>query len=94
MLHKSDEFMKKNMLLSEERLRSAVSVTIPTDVLESLANVASEKEMSGVEALIQFYVGQGLRRDIEELRRKHAAERAKFILGKYSIDPTDFATFD
>lgn len=79
--------MKKTMLLSEERSRTAVSVTIPTDVLESLANVASEKEMSGVEALIQFYVGQGLRRDIEELRRKHAAERAKQILDKYHIDP-------
>lgn len=86
--------MKKNMLLSEERSRTAVSVAIPTDVLESLANVASEKEMSGVEALIQFYVGQGLRRDIEELRRKYADERAKFILGKYPIDPTVFATFD
>ncbi|GAK51044.1 hypothetical protein U14_02286 [Candidatus Moduliflexus flocculans] len=41
------------MLLHEERPRTAVSVTIPVDLLESLKHVASEKEMSGIEALIQ-----------------------------------------
>lgn len=79
--------MKEKMLLSEERTRTAVSVTLPTDVLDDLEKVAHEKEMSGIEALIQFYVGQGLRRDIEDFRRKHAAEHAKQILGKYHIDP-------
>lgn len=79
--------MKKKILLSEERARTAISVNIPTDILKALENIADEKEMSSVEALIQFYVGQGLRRDIEEFRRKHAAEHAKQILGKYHIDP-------
>jgi hypothetical protein len=43
--------------------------------------------MSSFEALIQFYIGQGLRKDLVELRRKQSAEQAKHILGKYNIDP-------
>jgi len=79
--------MKKKMLLSKERTKTTVSVNVPVDVLEDLKNVAHAKEMSSIEALVQFYVGQGLRQDLAELRRKHAAEQAKQILGKYHIDP-------
>ncbi len=79
--------MKKKMLLSEERARTAVSINIPADVLEDLEKVAHEKEMSSIEALIQFYLGQGLRNDLAELRRKHSAEQAKQILGKHHVDP-------
>ena len=39
-----------------------VSIKIPTDTLESLQKIAALKDMS-VEALLKFYIGQGLRQD-------------------------------
>ena len=43
-----------------------VSLLIPTDVLTSLQRVAEIRGMS-VEALIKFYVGQGLREELARL---------------------------
>jgi hypothetical protein len=37
---------------------------MPVDVMDDLQEISQAKEMSSVEALIQFYVGQGLRRDL------------------------------
>lgn len=79
--------MKKQMLLNDERPMITVSIIMPVDVFKDLEQVSHEKEMSSVEALIRFYIGQGLRKDLVELRRKHSAEYAKEILGKHQIDP-------
>jgi hypothetical protein len=79
--------MKKKLLLSKERPTTTLSINVPVDVLEDLQQVAQDKDISSVEALIQFYVGQGLRQDLVALRRKHSAEQAKQILGKHHIDP-------
>lgn len=48
------------------RVTEVFSLNIPTDTLASLAEVAASKDMS-VEALLKFYIGQGLRQDIEKL---------------------------
>ena len=79
--------MKKPMHISKDRQTTTISLKVPVDVLDDLETVSQAKEMSNVEALIQFYVGQGLRRDLAELRRKHSVEQAKHILDKYNIDP-------
>ena len=42
--------------------------------------------MSNAEALIQLYIGSGLRRDLEEFRRKQTKEQAKSILEKYHVE--------
>jgi hypothetical protein len=40
-----------------------VSISIPVDTVDSLIKVAASRGMS-LEALLKFYVGQGLRQDI------------------------------
>ena len=78
--------MKKKMLLTKDRPTTIISLKMPVDVMEDLEKVAKAKDMSSTEALIKFYVGQGLRKELAELRRKQSAEQAKQILGKYNID--------
>lgn len=46
------------------RPTETVSINIPVDALESLKQIALSRSMSW-EALIKFYIGQGLRQDIE-----------------------------
>lgn len=48
------------------RNTEVVSLKIPTETLASLEEVASDKDMS-IEALLKFYIGQGLREDIAKL---------------------------
>ncbi len=74
-------------MLNKDRPQKRISLDIPTDVLEDLERVARDKEMAGVHALIRYYVGQGLRKDIVELRRKNALNQAEEILKKHEIDP-------
>lgn len=78
--------MRKTMHLSEERPTTTLSFQVPVDVRDDLEKVAQTKEMSSIEALLRFYVGQGLRKDLAELRRKESAKQAQQILGKYHID--------
>lgn len=79
--------MKKKMKLSHKRPLTMISLRMPADVLEDLKQVARLKEMSGYQALIKFYVGQGLRKDLADLRRKDAAQKARIILEKHKVDP-------
>ena len=43
-----------------------VSLQIPVDVMRSLEAVANSRDMS-VDALLKFYIGQGLRQDAAKL---------------------------
>ncbi|MCL6751179.1 hypothetical protein KBT16_09420 [Nostoc sp. CCCryo 231-06] len=49
------------------RVTEVVSLNIPTDTLASLEEVAASKDMA-VEALLKFYIGQGLRQDINNYK--------------------------
>ena len=44
-----------------------LTLRLPKTVLESLGKVVARRSMSSVEALIQFYVGWGLRQDLGEM---------------------------
>jgi hypothetical protein len=62
---------EQNTPISEEgfplnikpRPTTSISLSIPNDTLRSLEQVAAHRDMS-VNALIKFYVGQGLRQDL------------------------------
>ncbi len=41
-----------------------VSISIPKDTLESLKTIAHHQDMS-LEALLKFYIGKGLRQDLD-----------------------------
>lgn len=55
--------MKKPMLV--DRPKMTLEIDMPVDVVDDLKLIAKEKDMSNVNALIRFYVGQGLRRDLK-----------------------------
>jgi hypothetical protein len=45
------------------RPQEQISLTIPTDTLASLKKIAASRNLSD-EALLKFYIGQGLRQDL------------------------------
>ena len=62
--------MKINKLaqrLQKDRRTTMVSIRIPEDVIEDLKRVAPMLGISGYQALIKAYIGQGLRADLERL---------------------------
>jgi len=48
------------------RATETVSLKIPTDTVESLKKVVASRDMS-LDALLKFYIGQGLRQDIAKV---------------------------
>lgn len=52
------------------RITQTVSLEIPTDTLESLTKIATNRDMS-LEALLKFYIGQGLRADLTKAFSEH-----------------------
>ena len=77
----------KKMRPTKDRPTVSITMRIPVDVLEDLKRVAPIKGMSGYQALIKFYVGQGLRKDLEDIKRKDFTERTKEVLQKYNVNP-------
>ena len=61
------ETLKKR--LDKNRPMTSVTMRIPEDVIEDLKRVAPSLGLSGYQALIRAYIGQGLRIDIELLER-------------------------
>jgi len=62
-----------------------VSLRMPEDVVENLKRIAPLKGMSGYQALIKYYVGMGLRRDLETLWLQQVPERIQGILAKHGL---------
>lgn len=58
------------------RTKRSVTFSMPVDTLEALSRIAENYEMS-VEALIRYYIGQGLRRDVA----KQSGEQHPVIAG-------------
>lgn len=77
----------KKMKLTKDRPTTSITMRIPVDVLEDLKRVAPVKGMSGYQALIKFYIGQGLRKDLADVMRQDFAERTKDVLQKYKVPP-------
>lgn len=64
---KTTEF---NERLRKDRSIMAITVRMPEDVIHNLKIVAAALEFSSDEALIRYYIGQGLRVDLENLKRQ------------------------
>ncbi|MCP4666699.1 MAG: hypothetical protein GY849_10045 [Deltaproteobacteria bacterium] len=75
----------KKMKLTKDRPTTSITMRIPVDVLEDLKRIAPMKGMSGYQALIKFYIGQGLRKDLADVMRQDFAERTKDVLQKYKV---------
>lgn len=51
--------------LSKDRPMTSITLRIPVDVVESLKEIAPLKGFTGYQALLKWYVSDGLRRDEE-----------------------------
>ncbi|MDQ7781807.1 MAG: hypothetical protein RDU20_02945 [Desulfomonilaceae bacterium] len=71
--------------MKTERKKMMVSLRMPEDVVDDLKRIAPLKGMSGYQALIKYYVGMGLRRDIEALWLREVPERIQGILAKHGL---------
>ena len=64
------------------RPSETVPVRIPRDTLTSLEKLAQSRDMS-CEALIRFYIGQGLREDMSKRFADHVLETTARILSHH-----------
>ncbi|MTJ54159.1 hypothetical protein FJR38_16650 [Anabaena sp. UHCC 0253] len=64
------------------RATEVVSMKIPVDTLASLEKVAADKDMS-IEALMKFYIGQGLREDIAKLFNERLLNTTVEVLSRH-----------
>jgi hypothetical protein len=64
------------------RPHETVSLEIPKDTLESLKKIADSRDMSD-EALLKFYIGQGLRQDLAKLFSNRVLEATAQVLAKH-----------
>ncbi len=65
-----------------QRTVETVSIKIPTDTLDSLKKVAANRNMS-YQALLKFYIGQGLRQDLAKLFSDQVLETTAQVLTRH-----------
>ena len=51
-----------------------ISIRMPEDVIDDLKMVAEVLGFAGYQALVRFYIGQGLRKDLEKVESVKAPE--------------------
>jgi hypothetical protein len=59
-----------------------VTLTVPTDTLTTLEEIASNRDMS-VEALMKLYIGQGLRQDVAQRFADRVLELTAQVLARH-----------
>ena len=64
------------------RPHETVSLEIPKDTLESLKKIANSQDMT-CEALLKFYIGQGLRQDLTKLFSNRVLEVTAEVLAQH-----------
>jgi hypothetical protein len=64
------------------RAVEVVSIEIPTDTLAAIKKVACSRDMS-YQALLKFYIGQGLRQDLAQLFAEQVLETTAQVLTRY-----------
>lgn len=72
------------------RPHETVSLEIPKDTLESLKKIADSRDMS-CEALLKFYIGQGLRQDVANLFSNRVLEVAAQVLAQHIESETEIS---
>jgi hypothetical protein len=67
-----------------QRETEVVALTIPKDTLASLRQVAAQREMSE-QALLKFYIGQGLRQDLARLFGDRVLATTAHVLARHLL---------
>lgn len=74
-----------------QRATEKVALEIPKDALDSIRKVAGIRDMS-VQALLKFYIGQGLRQDLSKLFTDRVLDKTAEILARYIQSPEEVST--
>jgi hypothetical protein len=77
-----DELEKEFEIKFRPRETETVSIEIPKDTLASLKKVAASRDMA-VQALLKFYIGQGLRHDLARLFGDRVLETTEQVLARH-----------
>jgi hypothetical protein len=75
----------------KERETESVNISIPTDVIDSLKRIAAQKDMSE-EALLKYYIGQGLWQDLSRLYSERVLETTAQVLSKHIQSKEEVST--
>lgn len=70
-MSQTEEEIKLNI---KPRETDAVLLQVPVDAMRSLVQVATSRNMS-IDALLKFYIGQGLRQDVAKLFNDRLLEK-------------------
>jgi transcriptional regulator of met regulon len=73
------------------RITEKVSISIPIDTLESLTKIARTRDMS-VEALLKFYIGQGLRADLTKAFSERVLDTTAQVLARHLDSEEEIST--
>jgi len=72
----------EHLLSVHPRETEVVSIAIPKDTLASLRQVAAQRDMSD-QALLKFYIGQGLRQDLARLFGDRVLATTAHVLARH-----------
>ncbi|MEG4249860.1 hypothetical protein QUB37_00700 [Microcoleus sp. AT3-A2] len=87
-MNNSEEEIK---LQVRPRTGERVSLNIPIDTLASLEKIAANRDMS-VEALLKFYIGQGLREDLAKVFSERLLDKTAQVLARHLESAEEIST--
>jgi hypothetical protein len=87
-MNNSEEEIKLEL---RPRKAEIVSLNIPIDTLASLEKIAANRDMS-VEALLKFYIGQGLREDLAKVFSERLLDKTAQVLARHLESAEEIST--
>ncbi len=87
-MNNSEEKIKSQL---RPRTAEIVSLNIPIDTLASLDTIATNRDMS-VEALLKFYIGQGLREDLAKAFSERLLDKTAQVLARHLESAEEIST--
>ncbi|MEG3970526.1 hypothetical protein QUA00_23310 [Microcoleus sp. T2B6] len=87
-MNNSEEEIKLQL---RPRTAEIVSLNIPIDTLASLEKIAANRDMS-VEALLKFYIGQGLREDLAKVFSERLLDKTAQVLARHLESAEEIST--
>lgn len=87
-MNNSEEEIKLQL---RPRTAEIVSLNIPIDTLASLEKIAANRDMS-LEALLKFYIGQGLREDLAKVFSERLLDKTAQVLARHLESAEEIST--
>lgn len=66
---------ERTWTLDKDRPKTSVTIEMPVDVVEKLKQVAASRDMEGLHELVRYYIGKGLKEDLDQPWMEERTER-------------------